>query len=267
MKTITRKSLLYKSGVDYGDYSLNHVLGCSHGCLYPCYEMQRKIRHKQVNDYADWTEPKLVINALEILNKEIPKLKNKIKAVHLCFSTDPFMYKQKEVKKMTLEIIAKLNKAGIKCVVLTKGTLPKELASEKYSRGNEYGITLVSHDKKFQKKYEPNASPPDRRLSSLRYLHEQGLKTWVSMEPYPTYNIVHQFLGEVLEKIKFVDKIVFGSWNYNKPLVSGQKNSKQLYIGKTYALSKFCKENNIEYHVKMKGKEYDKFRNPKLFQN
>lgn len=35
MKTITRKTLLYKTGVEYGDYTLNHVLGCSHGCKFP----------------------------------------------------------------------------------------------------------------------------------------------------------------------------------------------------------------------------------------
>ena len=32
-----RKTLIYKTGVEYGDYTLNHVQGCSHGCKYPCY--------------------------------------------------------------------------------------------------------------------------------------------------------------------------------------------------------------------------------------
>ena len=37
METITRKTMLYKTGVEYGDYTMNHVQGCAHGCLYPCY--------------------------------------------------------------------------------------------------------------------------------------------------------------------------------------------------------------------------------------
>ena len=37
MKKIKRKTMLYKTGVEYGDYTINHVLGCSHGCNYPCY--------------------------------------------------------------------------------------------------------------------------------------------------------------------------------------------------------------------------------------
>jgi len=44
MDTIKRKSLLYKSQVEYADYSLNHVLGCSHGCKYPCYAFMLKKR-------------------------------------------------------------------------------------------------------------------------------------------------------------------------------------------------------------------------------
>ena len=32
---IQRKTMLYETGVEYGDYTMNHVLGCAHGCLYP----------------------------------------------------------------------------------------------------------------------------------------------------------------------------------------------------------------------------------------
>src|SRR4030043_443936 len=92
---IQRKSLLYKSEVEYADFCLNHVEGCSHGCKYPCYAYMMKRRCGIVKTYEEWCRPKIVSNALELLDKEIPKYKNKIKYVHLCFSTDPFMYKQK----------------------------------------------------------------------------------------------------------------------------------------------------------------------------
>ena len=96
MQTITRKSLLYKTNVEYGDYCINHVLGCSHGCLYPCYAYLLKKRTGSVKDYKEWTEPKIVGNAIELLKKEVKKHNNlKSKSVHLCFTTDPFMYKQR----------------------------------------------------------------------------------------------------------------------------------------------------------------------------
>ncbi len=131
MKTITRKSLLYKSGVEYADYCINHVEGCSHGCTFPCYAMMMKKRCGAIKDYKDWIKPKIVKNSLELLNKEIPKLKDKIKVVHLCFTTDPFMYKYKEVSDLTLKIIERLNKDNIRCMVLTKGIYPKTLKNIK----------------------------------------------------------------------------------------------------------------------------------------
>lgn len=142
MEYITRKTLLYKTGVEYGDYTINHVLGCSHGCKYPCYAMLQKKRFGQIKCYEDWCKPRLVINALELLKKEIPRKKKDIKSVQLCFSTDPFMYGYNEIIEMSLKLIDILNKEDIKCIALTKGILPTELSL--YSKKNEYGITLIS---------------------------------------------------------------------------------------------------------------------------
>ena len=57
------------------------------------------------------------------------------------------MYGYDEISQMSLAAIKKLNGAGIKCTVLTKGILPVELAE--LSQDNEYGITVVSLDKSF----------------------------------------------------------------------------------------------------------------------
>ena len=110
---INRSSLLYKSKVEYADFCINHVEGCAHGCRFPCYAFNMAKRFGKVKTYAEWCKPKLVKNALELLDKEIPKYKNEIKYVHLCFTTDPFMYKYPEVTDMTLNIIHKLNSNGI----------------------------------------------------------------------------------------------------------------------------------------------------------
>ena len=92
---------------------------------------------------------------MELLDKEIPKHKHKIKFVHLCFSTDPFMYKYPEVTDLTLKIIERLKKDNIRCVVLTKGIHPKALVNiKKLGEDNEYGTTIVSLDGKFKKEFE-----------------------------------------------------------------------------------------------------------------
>ena len=247
MEYIERKSLLYKTKVEYGDYTLNHIQGCSHGCLYPCYAYMMARRFGRVKNVDEWMEPKLVSNAIELLEKEIPKLKDKIETVHLCFTTDPFMYGFDEIGDKSIEIINKLNENNIPCTALTKGTLPKKLINT--SKTNSYGITLISLDENFRKKYEPNSASYEERISSLKHLHDNGFDTWVSIEPYPTPNIIEQNFSKILTQISFVDKIIFGRLNYNKK-VGEYKGYQEFYNNLSDIVIDFCKKNNKEYHIK-----------------
>ena len=250
MKKVIRKTLLYKSAVEYADYAINHAEGCSHGCTYPCYAMMMKKRCGVVKTYKDWLTPKIVGNALELLDKEIPKYKKDIKFVYLCFTTDPFMYKQKEVIDLSLKIIERLNKDKIKTISISKGIYPKELVkNEIYGTNNEYGSTIVSLSEDFRKKHEPFAAPIKNRIESLKFLHDNGFKTWISMEPYPTPNFIQQDIKKILEEVSFVDKIVFGKWNYSS-VTSHFKDYKKFYNESSYKVIEFCKENGIEYHIK-----------------
>ena len=247
---ITRKSMLYKTGVEYGDYTIKFVQGCAHGCKYPCYAFSMKKRFGQVKTYEEWLKPYLVSNTLELLDREIPRLRNKIRSVQLCFTTDPFMYEYPQIEQMSLATINKLNHAGIKCTVLTKGILP-EILSE-CSEQNEYGITLISLDENYRRKVEPGAAPYEERLRALRRLHEKGCKTWVSMEPYPTPNLINQDLREILEAVSFVDKIIFGRTNYSREVTSGYPAHKKFYNEKAAEVIRFCEGYKIAYHIKEK---------------
>lgn len=244
---IERKSMLYKTGVEYCEYAMNHVLGCSHGCKYPCYAFLMKKRFGQISSYSDWIEPKIVSNSLELLDKEIPKLKDKIKSVHLCFATDPFMYEYNEIAKISIEAIQKLNNAGIKCTVLTKGILPKELIN--FSPDNEYAISLISLNENYRQRMEPGTAPYQKRIDSLKYLYDNGCKTWVSIEPYPTPNLIEQDLVQILNAISFVDKIIFGRTNYNKDITE-YKEHKIFYNDCAEKVVNFCNQHRIKYHIK-----------------
>ncbi len=246
---IERKSMLYKTGVEYGDYTMNFVQGCSHGCKYPCYAFLQKKRFGQVASYEEWCKPQLVSNTLTLLDQEIPRLKSKIKSVHLCFSTDPFMFGYQEIEDMAIAAIKKLNAAGIKCTALTKGILPIELAE--LSKENEYGITFISLNEEYRAKIEPGAAPYADRLAALRALHDAGCRTWVSMEPYPTPNLIDQNLHDLLGAVSFVDKIIFGRTNYSTE-VSAYKEHKAYYNKLASEVISFCEERGIQYHIKEK---------------
>jgi DNA repair photolyase len=265
MKTIFRKTLLYQSRVEYADFCINHIEGCAHGCTFPCYAMMMKKRCGIIKSYEEWLQPKIVANALELLEKEIPKYKRKIKFVHLCFSSDPFMYKYPEVADLTLKIIERLNKDNIQCTVLTKGIYPKVLNNtKKYGGNNEYGITIVSLNERFKKIFEPYSASYEDRIESLKYIHKKGLKTWISMEPYPTPNLIQQDLRKILNEISFVNKIIFGKLNYNV-------NSNQFMINRDFYFNcakiviDFCKNNGIEYHIKYGTQKKDDKKTENIF--
>lgn len=249
MKTIRRKTMLYQTGVEYGDYTMNHVQGCAHGCKYPCYAFLMKKRFGQLKDYESWVEPVLVSNTLELLDREIPKLKDKIHSVQLCFTTDPFMTGYPEVAQMSIAAIRKLNNAGIKCTTLTKGLLPIELAG--LSPENEHGITLITLDEAYREQMEPGAVSCAERLSALRALHDAGCKTWVSIEPYPTPNMVEQDLYEILEAVSFSNRIIFGRTNYSK-VANSYEGHKHFYNECAAEVISFCKEHDIDHHIKAK---------------
>lgn len=249
MKTIKRKTMLYQTGVEYGDYTMNHVQGCVHGCRYPCYAFLLKKRFGQIKDYESWIDPVLVSNTLELLDKEIPRLRNKIQSVHLCFTTDPFMQGYPEVSAMSVAAIRKLNRAGIKCTTLTKGLLPIELAE--LSSGNEHGITLISMNEEYRKKMEPGTASYAERLASLRALHDAGCRTWVSIEPYPTPNMIKQKLQDLLETVSFTDRIIFGRTNYSK-IANSYEGHKHFYNECAAEVVAFCQKHGIDYHIKEK---------------
>lgn len=249
MKTITRKTMLYQTGVEYGDYTMNHAQGCAHGCKFPCYAFLMKKRFGQIKDYEEWLEPCLISNTLELLDREIPRLRDKIQSVQLCFTTDPFMNGYPEVGAMSIAAIRKLNNAGIRCTTLTKGILPLELAQ--LSPENEHGITLISLDESYREKMEPGAAPYADRLAALRALHDAGCRTWVSIEPYPTPNLIEQDLQNILDAVRFVDKIIFGRTNYCKE-VSAYKQHKSFYNRLAAQVTEFCEQHGIQYHIKEK---------------
>lgn len=214
MEAITRKTLLYKSGL--GFYCINHAQGCSHGCLYPCYAYMMAHSYGRAKTYAEWCSPKLVVNALDLLEKELGRIKRKPDSVHLCLTTDPFMVDYPEIAEMSLKLIALLNSYDVPCSILTKGVLPPELADrERFPAENTHSISLISLSEGFRRRWEPGAAPYADRVRALKYLHDQGRRTQIHIEPYPTPNLLTQDLGELLETVGFADSIYFGGWNYS----------------------------------------------------
>ena len=245
METIERKSLLYKSGL--GFWCVNHVLGCSHGCRYPCYAYMMARSYGRAADYETWCGPKLVANAAELLARELDHKRKLPETINLCLTTDPFMTGYPEVSAMSLKLIEVANGHGVACSTLTKGLYPMELADrERFPSDNLHGISLISLDEGFRLRWEPGASSCAGRVSALLALHEKGLRTYAHIEPYPTPNLIIQELEPILEAVGFVDKIYFGGWNYNS-LATGFPGRREFYESQAEIARRFCAGRDIEF--------------------
>jgi DNA repair photolyase len=248
METIVRKSLLNRSAL--GFLCVNHAQGCSHGCLYPCYAFSMARTYGRAKDYRDWTRPRLVANARELLAKELGRLKVKPDFIHLSLTTDPFMHGQPEMIALSLELIGMINAAGIAVSILTKGILPAELADRsRFPGDNVYGISLVSLSEEFRRRWEPGAAPFAERIAALRLLGDAGRKTLVHMEPYPTPNVITQDLGEILEAVGFVDSLWFGGWNYSS-LTGKFEGREEFYRDMGSIARNFCEARGIGFEGK-----------------
>ena len=75
-ESMERKSLLYKTGVEYGDYTINHVQGCSHGCMYPCYAfmMARRFGKTVLRTKADLKLDPMPADERKVMHQEIAKM-------------------------------------------------------------------------------------------------------------------------------------------------------------------------------------------------
>jgi DNA repair photolyase len=243
METITRKTLLYKSGL--GFYCINHVQGCSHGCRYPCYAFMMARTHGRAKTFSDWCRPQLVANAAELLTRELSRRKEKPDRIHLCLTTDPFMAGYPEVTEMSLKLIGIINAAGIPCSLLTKGILPRELSDRKrFPMDNRHEISLISLSEDFRKQWEPGTEPSRARILALKYLHDHGCRTMVHIEPYPTPNLIKQNLEELLTAVEFADHIYFSGWNYN-PRVREYPRFQDFYREQASLVRRFCGERGI----------------------
>lgn len=208
-------------------HALNVAWGCTNMCTncYIRYSKPGQIRYPKI-------EPHILVKK---------QLDNglKTKGVFVSFNTDPLL--QSNLLNTT-KLIVLLREYNVTVAVLSKmGAIP-------IRGGIKHGMTLKSHEKYFQIKFEPKAMSFNNRLSILQLLHREGEFTWVSDEPHPCPAIHRQDDRAFWECINFVDFIIFGRWRYNK--LAATKKACKYYADTVVKFKDFCKDYGIRYHIK-----------------
>ena len=163
---------------EYGRWSVNPYIGCSHGCLY-CY-----LKKGPSGAYLGQDAPVLktgVVNdehAYHLAMAEIIEHRDEIirdGGLFMTFTSDPCAWETHELfSKISHESV----KRAIPVTVLTKSTSFMNTYSYERFRGAFMGYTLTGHDE-----LEPNAAPTEFRIDALKELNKDGFHTWASIEP------------------------------------------------------------------------------------
>lgn len=221
---------------EYSPLALNIYNGCDHNCVY-CYV---KTGMSFVRcDNNDVTVKKDLIKYLE------KDCKNNIinKQVLLSFTGDPYCKKDKELEitKQVLEILYKYN---VPTAILSKGgfRILRDLELfKKFGNMIKVGATLTFDNNIDSIKNESGGAIPEERIETLKILYENGVKTWVSLEPVFS---VEQTMNLMELTKNYVNEYKIGKLNHYK--IENEPNWRDLLESSV----KFCIDNNKEFYIK-----------------
>lgn len=198
---------------EYSPLALNYVRGCDHGCVY-CYVPKMMKRFDK-----DYIHSNVYMKESTLLEKEIlrsaKKFRNSEKQVFMSFTTDPYSHFNNETK-FTRKVLEILLEYKIPVSILTKGgnnVLQDLDLIKEFGENIQVGGSLTFTSEEDTLKWEKNSSMPSERFSTLKTLHENGVKTWASMEPviYTDQSL------EIMELTSgFVDSYKIGKLNHFK---------------------------------------------------
>jgi len=198
---------------EYSPLALNYIKGCDHGCVY-CYvpKMMKRFNAGYVHSDVYIKEETALMKELKASFK---KFQNSDQQVFLSFLTDPYSHFNKETK-LTRRVLEMLLEHRIPVSILSKGgfnVLEDLDIIKKFGENIQIGGSLTFTDLKESKKWEKNGAEPKERFETLRILHNEGVKTWASMEPviFPDQSL------EIMELTKdYVDSYKIGKLNHFK---------------------------------------------------
>ena len=210
--------VIYRPAGNAGEYAAlatNPYSGCGHGCAY-CYvplatHIDRKVFDAGAVPRKNFRD-RLIEDTWRYRKAGIA-YGHPADQVFITFSSDPF---HPGDVTPTVEAIDVLKENGMSFCTLSKGgTKPIHYRSLYRSDRDAYAVTLTSLDDRFSKKWERNAALPADRIAGLKFFHESGIFTWVSLEP--TLD-VEASLEIVRETHGFVDLFKIGKANYLKEI-------------------------------------------------
>lgn len=167
------------------DRSINPYRGCEHGCIY-CFA---RPSHTYLGYSAGLDfESRILVkpNAAALLRKELAKPGYVCQPMALGTNTDPYQPIEREhhITRQVLEVLAELKHP---LSIVTKSSMVERdidiLAPMAREGLAKVFISITTFDRAISRMLEPRAAAPQRRLETIRKLHEAGIPVGVMTAP------------------------------------------------------------------------------------
>jgi len=196
-------------GKSYVEYATDQITVYPPPCPYRC-------------RYCFWSTPLWKSRAKRINPSPLEEARRYLKVreprtIVVSFTTDPYP-PWEEVYMLTrsvLEILSRAKQHRIMILTKNPGIALRDLDIMKVHGNMWLGATITRWEMVDRPELEPKAPTPFMRSQALKWTHERGVKTWLSIEP------IHKASNPlaILENtIDHVDFYVFGKLNYAKQL-------------------------------------------------
>ncbi|MCD6414940.1 MAG: radical SAM protein [Candidatus Diapherotrites archaeon] len=236
MKLIIKKAkrAFNRTKIPGARWVINQYIGCQHACKY-CYA---KFMCRWY-DYGEW-------GSWVVARENIPELAEGKKVegqVYMSSISDAYqpIEKKLELTRRILEVMDK----GTELSILTKSDLVlRDIQLIKEFKDISVGLTVNGFDKEVKKEIEPLSPPIEKRVNTLRSLHEEGIQNYAFISPIIP-GLSH--IEEIVEKTKgFVDYYWFEFLNLR---ASGGKFKRWLKEISPESLEILSSQNGMEEQV------------------
>ena len=187
IREISAKSILTNTSLKTADYdfSINPYVGCRFGCIYCYASFMGRFNGKKVSDWGEYVFAK--VNAPELLEKELRKMKNKGKGKTIWFSsvTDPYqgLEAKYQLTRRCLAVLADFSFTGSVGVLTKSNLVLRDIDLFKRLDNPDVGLTITSTDDRVSQYFEKLAPPVSARLNALRDLNKAGFRTYAFLGP------------------------------------------------------------------------------------
>lgn len=202
IKEVQAKTILSPSKLKDADYdfSCNPYIGCRFGCVYCYASFMGRMIGKKTDDWGDFVYAKM--NAPDLLQTEVAKLKNKGagKVIWLSSVTDPYqgLEAKYQLTRKCLQTLVDIQFNGTVSFLTKSDLVLRDIDLLKQLKHVEVGMTITSTDDAISRYFEKFAPPVSARLTALKKLHDENIKTYAFIGPLLPHFIANK---EVMDEL------------------------------------------------------------------